>query len=441
MEGCAEGMTREASKKILFILGNLAGGGAEKMTLGIVKSLGLSSRNCKLWVHKLEGGESYLRNTDLFFSSTREMLRFKMKQQVRKNVWSFLERLSYQFLGFLEFLRKIFFSVNCRFVSSPSFVLRRFEAFLSLSFCVRLQSVLKNEIPDVVVTVLPLSGGGGELLALKQMRRISKPFRWIVCVHNNIPKSIEARYGTRSAEALQLLKEIYDACDGVIACSEGVKKGLVKTLGIDCEKIVVVRNVQCDDFLSIENDENVSLSEYPSHFIMGAGRLERQKRFDLLIEAFALIAEKTESDLLILGEGSQRDELVRRVEELKLEDRVKFLGHCPDVRNYLKKANCFVLSSDFEGYPMILLEAISVNCPIVATDCEYGPSEILLEKSAGTLVPVGDVNAIASGILSILNMQRFSMKDENVLQGLVRNGEKEIQEVASGYEAFLLAKI
>ena len=138
--------------------------------------------------------------------------------------------------------------------------------------------------------------------------------------------------------------------------------------------------------------------------IVGAGRFNTQKNFPLLIRAFARIAEKfPEYKLVIYGQGGLLESYQSLAEELSLGDRVEFPGYVPDMPERLERAGMFVLSSDFEGMPNALMEAMASGLPCVSTDCGGGGARFLIRNGEnGLLVPMGDESALAAAMETVL---------------------------------------
>jgi glycosyltransferase involved in cell wall biosynthesis len=131
--------------------------------------------------------------------------------------------------------------------------------------------------------------------------------------------------------------------------------------------------------------------------IVVAGRFVRQKRFDLLLDAMARLAT-SDARLILLGDGRLRGVLSARARRLGLDGRVSMPGHAGDIRETLDQARLCVISSDYEGYPAVAIEALAAGVPVVATDCSPAIREILRDQRLGTIVPTGDAAALAAAI-------------------------------------------
>jgi glycosyltransferase involved in cell wall biosynthesis len=194
-----------------------------------------------------------------------------------------------------------------------------------------------------------------------------------------------------------IAQRLYLKIAGVIAPSRGIADDLSK-----CDNVHVIPN-------PVYVPSSKSIYEHPRPFVLGVGRLCEQKRFSDLLRAFALVVKDFNSkplDLIILGEGEERDSLRKLAIDLNIYDRVILPGFDPNPFQYMRAAKVFVLSSAWEGLPNALIQAIACNCPVVATDCKHGPREILLDGEWGNLVQVGDIDTMAKSIKLCLKQDR-----------------------------------
>ena len=140
----------------------------------------------------------------------------------------------------------------------------------------------------------------------------------------------------------------------------------------------------------------------PYPFILGMGRLDRQKGFDLLIDAYSRLQDRS-AHLVIAGTGPLADELASQARRLGVGDRVHFPGRVTDADDLMRQATVFALSSRYEGFPNVLAEAMSHGRAVVAFDCPSGPAEIVRDGHDGLLVPGSDSDAMATALDRLLS--------------------------------------
>jgi glycosyltransferase involved in cell wall biosynthesis len=181
---------------------------------------------------------------------------------------------------------------------------------------------------------------------------------------------------------------LYPRAKRVVAVSQQMRACL--------EQRAKLNNVKCIynpiDIPLIQKKSLLPIPNQVKKFILGVGRLERQKRFDRLITAYAQTRLQQECNLIIVGSGSQAVILKQQIHDLGLEDKALLIGFDDNPYKYMAKAQFQVMSSDYEGYPLVLIEALSLGCPIISTDCPTGPREIIQPYLNGLLV---DLNAEA----------------------------------------------
>lgn len=194
--------------------------------------------------------------------------------------------------------------------------------------------------------------------------------------------------------------------------SRGVSQQAQSILPFRREPVQVIYNPVISDKIYPQKDSFIDRSEFAEEgkkIILAVGRLHHQKGFDLLLDAFSRV--KNSSVLLIVGEGEAREGLERQAEILGIAKNVRFLGYRSDVIGIMKVADCFVLSSRWEGLGNVLVEALCAQCHIVSFDCPHGPSEILEKGKWGKLVKNGNVIELARQIDEVLSWQGRNNND------------------------------
>jgi len=225
-------------------------------------------------------------------------------------------------------------------------------------------------------------------------------------IHNTHSMSKSASKGLISKVTQLLYPRLYSQADHVIAVSEGAKQDIVQNTTLKPNDVSVIYNPVVTEELYTEAAQSVDhpwLNDDTIDVVLGAGRLAEQKDFETLIRAFEGVAEqKDNARLLIVGSGSKEAQLQTLVSELGLEDRVELVGYVDNLYAYMNAADVFVLSSRWEGFGIVLVEAMAVGTPVVSTDCPHGPNEILSNGEYGELVDVGDVMEMRNAIDRIL---------------------------------------
>lgn len=177
---------------------------------------------------------------------------------------------------------------------------------------------------------------------------------------------------------------------------------------------------------------------HPRKFILAIGRLAYVKGFDLLIDAFSQL-NSNDTDLLILGQGPERERLHARIAGHGLTNRVFLPGVKDELQDYYAQATLFVLSSRNEGYPNVLIEAMSAGCACIAADCEFGPAEIIEHGINGMLIPAGETGPMVSMISALLSNEplRHNLGE----QAKKVNRTNSLQVIADQWEELILTKL
>jgi glycosyltransferase involved in cell wall biosynthesis len=259
---------------------------------------------------------------------------------------------------------------------------------------------LKKEQPDILLSNL----GHTNIMAIWAVVLARVRTRIVVTQHNCLSSECANR-GWRFTVLPLLYRLFLWRAHGIIAVSQGVADDLTKVTGIKRDRIMVIYNpIVTRDFQSRMEETAVHpwLVNGGPPIVLGVGRLNRQKEFETLISAFALVTQKCDARLILLGEGPLRASLEAHVEALGIGDRVSMPGFQQNPLPFMRKAAVLALTSRYEGFGNVLVEALACGTPVVSTDCPYGPSEILGNGRFGRLVPVADTEAMANAIIETI---------------------------------------
>ncbi len=200
---------------------------------------------------------------------------------------------------------------------------------------------------------------------------------------------------TRSALKRQAIRLLYRRADGLIAVSTGIAQEL-SGLGLAEDRIHVIHNpVDVDRLRELAGVILPVEVRDKMPYVVSIGRLAEQKDQQILLRAYAASALRGSHYLIIVGEGDQRAMLERLAQTLGISDRVVLAGTLDNPYAVLASASLHVLSSRWEGYPNVLLEALVLGVPVVSTDCPFGPREMLDDGRYGRLVPMRAPAALA----------------------------------------------
>ncbi|MGM8885992.1 glycosyltransferase [Psychrobacter sp. 1U2] len=259
---------------------------------------------------------------------------------------------------------------------------------------------IRQEKPEVILAAMwPLTVVAALATKLSLQKTICVISEHGILSAQYQPKGKWHDLGLRGSMALS-----YRLSNEVVAVSKGVAKDIALLSSLPLESIKVIYNPAS----KIELNNFQAKSPFAVNdglAIIAVGRFKKVKNHALLIKAFALVREKVTAKLYIVGDGDLRGEYEALIGSLNLQQDVVLTGFVNDPSAYYIHADLFVLSSDYEGFGNVIVEAMDAGTPIVATDCESGPREILEEGKYGTLVPVGDVNALADAMLESLEQE------------------------------------
>lgn len=196
-----------------------------------------------------------------------------------------------------------------------------------------------------------------------------------------------------------LKKRLLKFADRIICPANAIKNDLQINFGIRPDKMITIYNpVQVEEIRS--NLQPHHPGQHSSVYqIVSAGTLEHRKGFDLLIDVMSkIVKENDRVHLTLLGDGPEKENLIKQINSLSLSDNVRLAGFQKNPFIYFSKADLFVLSSRYEGLPNAVLESLACGTPVVAFNCPGGIDEIIVNDSQGALVPENDVQALSKAI-------------------------------------------
>lgn len=194
---------------------------------------------------------------------------------------------------------------------------------------------------------------------------------------------------------------LYRFSSKVIAVSDGVKEDLCLNKGVNKKKIAVIHNPVDISFSNLNYNQKIikEWKGFSAAKLISVGTLNSQKNYSYLLDSLSVLKRKGfEFKHLILGEGPTRDVLTEKIATLGLEENVFLAGSVDQPINLVKQADTFVLSSEYEGFGLVIVEALAAGTTVVSTNCESGPAEILQDGKYGFLAPIDNVKKFAETI-------------------------------------------
>ena len=257
---------------------------------------------------------------------------------------------------------------------------------------------LKDSRPDALIAAMwPLT-----VLAPVAAKVAGYSGRVVISEHSPLSIAYADRGRVHCALMRWSQRIAYPAASERIAVSKGVAEDLARLSRLSPQNFQVVHNPAASGCVDFSSPRPKELQEIVGPVILTVGTLKKVKRHDLLLEAFARLPSHIGATLCLLGEGQQHEKLKEKVRELKLTRKVIMPGYVANPSPWYVHSDIFVLSSDYEGFGNVLVEALEHGLPIVSTDCPVGPREILANGKFGRLVPPSDVNELADAIARTL---------------------------------------
>lgn len=224
---------------------------------------------------------------------------------------------------------------------------------------------------------------------------------------------------------------VYGFADAVVTVSGGVRADLVKRTNLTRQVSVIHNPLRYLNLTGEADGDLLSWWGAETASVLSVGSLKAAKDYPTLLRSFRRFSESNSARLMIIGEGDLRGELETLIASLGLSERVRLAGFVADPGPYFARANLFVLSSAWEGFGNVIIEALAAGVPVVSTDCPSGPAEILENGKYGRLVPVGDPEALAAAMAEALDAEH----DRDMLRA--RGAEFSVERAADQYLALL----
>jgi len=325
-------MQSSSDKNILMVIDSLGAGGAERVALNLASAL--QNEGCNIYIITIDNIISYELNPKIHYSSV----------EFHKGLFDYY-RYEKKLHKMIDVLQK-------------DFIFERIIVHLQKS-----TRLMKNYQHPKILNV----------------------------VHSTLSQaSLSGRRGLRRFLKVRRLKKIYDGLN-IVTVSQGIADD-IKAIGIKPRLLTVIYNPIDVVLLQQKAMEKPTCSS-KEDYIVYVGRLAASKRHDRALEAYK--RSKITEKLLIVGEGDMRESIAQNIIKLGLEEKVVLCGFQSNPYAIIKRAKLLILTSDYEGLPTVLIEALSLGVPVVSTDCPSGPREILQEYMPEALVNQEDIRALA----------------------------------------------
>jgi glycosyltransferase involved in cell wall biosynthesis len=212
------------------------------------------------------------------------------------------------------------------------------------------------------------------------------------------PKNIWEKYFAKN-----VIRRVLIYSDKLVAQSTGMKNDLINRFNIPPEKLITIHNPA---HMISAVEINFPVDQVMENEFLYVGRLNPQKGLTNLLRAFKLAHEQNPNiQLTIVGEGSEKEKLLKLTDELCLTGNIRFEGFQPQTDKYYKRAKATLLTSNFEGFPNVLVESISLGTPVISFNCPSGPDDIIEPGLNGIIVPHLNVKKFAEAILAVANKE------------------------------------
>jgi glycosyltransferase involved in cell wall biosynthesis len=310
-------------------------------------------------------------------------------------------------------------------------ILGKFKPWDNIKASYKLKCWIDEIKPHVIISAWSVPN----VFAAETLRWTKHKPKWIARIANDPRREEVGLYG-KWAEAS------YRKADGFIAVATDLGRVFEEKYPFSTGKVMTIHNAVNVQSLEDKAKENIELPQkikqalaHNQPIIMSIGRLEKQKRFDLMLNAFSKLPPELNAVLVILGEGSLRQSIEQQVNALGISESVVLPGFVKNPYAWMKTATLFSLSSDHEGMSNALLEAQALGLPTVATDCPFGTADIVIYGETGFLTETGNEDQLSDKMLQLLTdkklLQKMSLASQkNIAENFTADGHvKSLQKI------------
>lgn len=282
-----------------------------------------------------------------------------------------------------------------------------FRKFLELPFIAyKIAKYIKEKDIEVVVSFL-YRPNYINLMA----KFFSSKHRSIINVRSTTSRYLNE--GLLGKVNLFLIRALFNKADLIISNSIGVREDLNNLINMKTKHISIPNPIDIRKVKDLEDSQQDvdQLIDENINYVISVGRLIPLKRNKDLILAFSHIHDQLgNTKLLFLGDGDLKDNLIEYSNQLGIKDKVIFLGNVDNPFYYLKRSKLFVMTSEIEGFPNVLIEAMACGIPVISSNCKSGPEEILGNDQYGLLFEVGDIDSLSEKILKVMKDNELQIK-------------------------------
>ena len=305
-------------------------------------------------------------------------------------------------------------------------------------------SYLRREKPEVILALEEYS----HLLSILARKFSGSKTRVVLRIGNMLSELFKRYEGFKNKLLPFLVKWLYKKADGIIAVSKGVRDDIIAVTKIDPKRVHVVYQPKRLEYILSRAKEptgHVWLERKTLPVIIAAGRLRVQKNLPFLIRAFAEVIKEIPARLIIIGTGREEGRLRDLIREIGCEDSISLPGYSDNPYAFMSKADVYVSATLWEGMPNALLEALALGLPVISSDCDSGPREIIAPDTDykfrlkngieyakyGILCAVNDSNAFIEAMKKLLSDNELRLRYRKA--GLERSRDFDIEDIIGKY--------